>query len=126
MNSIEPIELTTIRTQHFIACALVISLPLIFIIIGLILEKRIYTSFTKNGIKRNRARVFASIFLVLVLLILYVAPYPYMTAYFTEEYSWAEYPWARLIRLTLIVGSLVQIACRILNEVMYGKKSKEN
>jgi len=95
-----------------------IVLPIIFIVIGWILEKRIYTSFTKKGIKRNVARVFAYIFILLVLLLLYVMPNPIMSVLFAEEY-----PWARLIKLILMIGSLAQIGLRILNEVTFRKGS---
>ena len=98
-----------------------IVIPIIFIVIGLLLEKRIYTSFTKKGIKRNVARVFAFIFLVLVLLILYVANNPMMNPLLA-----AEYPLMRLAGLILIGGSLAQIACRILNEVTFRKSENKD
>jgi len=96
-------------------------LPMFFIVVGLILDNKIYKSFTKDNVKRNTARVFAFILSVLTILLLYVLQNPIMSAYFRDEY-----PWARLVRVALVGGSLAQVDYRVLNEVKYQKSPGED
>jgi hypothetical protein len=95
-----------------------LSLPIFLIVIGLILEARIYFSFTKKGIKRHVARVFAFIMAALVIFFIYVAPNPIMMLA-----TQSENMLLRLVCLIIMAGSILQIVLRVTNEIKYKKAS---
>ena len=92
-----------------------IVLPVIFIIAGLLTEKKISKSLKDNG-RCPVARIFAFVYIAAVLLLVFVLPNPIMNDLLRDEY-----PWLGFCKAAFYVGMCLQTIFRVLNEIALRK-----